>query len=80
MILKVKANREAQWFYLRYERLQNLCYACGIMGHGFDDCDKVEIGENNNLPYEDWIHANSLAALPEYKQVLINDGVPPRQM
>ena len=62
--LKVQPDKEAKRFYIRYERLQNFC---GVLGHGYEDCDKEEDFDEDILPFGDWLRVNSTAPRPEYK-------------
>jgi hypothetical protein len=46
-------KRQAQeWYDVRYEKLPNYCYSCGIIGHSSLECPMpAERDENGLLPY-----------------------------
>ena len=38
------------WANVRYEKLQNICYHCGIVGHDFKNCiQEKRMSEHNSL-------------------------------
>ncbi|XP_074306618.1 uncharacterized protein LOC141641875 [Silene latifolia] len=44
-------------FDVKYERLPNFCYGCGLMGHGERDCDEGPY-EEHELQFGDWLRAS----------------------
>ncbi|XP_074306059.1 uncharacterized protein LOC141641287 [Silene latifolia] len=57
-------------FQVKYERLPNFCYGCGILGHGEKECDEG--------PYEEWElkYGDELRASPwkVVKTIAVNTG------
>lgn len=39
-----RINRKLIWIYLKYERLLNICYKCGIMKHEMRQCKELTRG------------------------------------
>ncbi|XP_050229503.1 uncharacterized protein LOC126678651 [Mercurialis annua] len=59
--LKVQVDKDSKMVVtaLRYERLPELCYNCGILGHPLVECGKTQGSEPSNLRYNDLIRAGS---------------------
>ncbi|XP_042944768.1 uncharacterized protein LOC122278651 [Carya illinoinensis] len=46
------------WVRFSYERLPNLCYFCGVLGHTVQECEKSPVGESSEqLQYGEWMRA-----------------------
>ena len=49
---------ESQWIQLRYERLPNFCYRCGILSHALREClettDTNGQNEEEHMQYGAW--------------------------
>ena len=48
-------GREGRWVQLKYERLPNFCYRCGLLNHALKDCsepgERNAVGGNEELQY-----------------------------
>ena len=55
---------EGRWVQLKYERLPNFCYRCGLLNHALKDCSKSgernAVGENEELQYGAWLREEIL--------------------
>lgn len=54
----VNAEGKEKWAHLKYERLSDFCYGCGLLGHSSQSCnqDIIESEENPGKPmYGPWI-------------------------
>lgn len=52
-----RPNRERIWLSVKYEKLQNFCYKCGVIEHEYRDCRKVRILSNRDAgkpKYGNW--------------------------
>ncbi|KAJ4829525.1 hypothetical protein Tsubulata_028065 [Turnera subulata] len=48
-------------FPVKYDKLPNYCYGCGVMGHLINECDlwsEYDSDEEQELPYGDWLRAS----------------------
>lgn len=54
------------WINFTYERLLDICFWCGIIGHGHKDCSlwnrNGEKGHEGEFPYGSWMKASSRSA------------------
>jgi hypothetical protein len=46
------------WIDFRYERLPQVCFTCGILGHGDKLCQNEPIIQEENAPLGPWIRSN----------------------
>ncbi|TXG67435.1 hypothetical protein EZV62_008710 [Acer yangbiense] len=52
---------------IKYERLPDFCFHCGILGHTMQGCSEVErdsLGADHNFPYGSWLKAESPHKFP----------------
>lgn len=49
------------WLRFSYQRLPDVCFCCGVMGHNHWECEmweeKKESCERDRFPYGSWLHA-----------------------
>ena len=50
-------EEEAQLFFLKYERLANFCYSCGLLGHILEECENEDVANYEPLQFGDWLRA-----------------------
>lgn len=57
---RLRPGAEPFLFPLWYERLPDLCFFCGILGHPFKECilKPVDVRKDSVLKYGDWIRAS----------------------
>ncbi|KAL2899918.1 Carnosine N-methyltransferase [Bienertia sinuspersici] len=49
----------SKWIEIKYERLMDFCYACGIFGHSFHNCVHYDDSiPESELPYGFWLRAS----------------------
>ena len=50
---------EGRWVQLKYERLPNFCYRCGLLNHTLKDCsessERIAVGGDEELQYGAWL-------------------------
>ncbi|KAL2941022.1 Deoxyribose-phosphate aldolase [Bienertia sinuspersici] len=57
--IRVSVKGGSKWIELKYERLTDFCYACGIFGHSFHNCVRYEDSiPESELPYGVWLRAS----------------------
>ncbi|KAK4278296.1 hypothetical protein QN277_016161 [Acacia crassicarpa] len=71
-----KPDGRQVWISIRYEKLQNLCYNCGKIGHDNRTCrvEKLMSVANPNSPrYGDWLTTTSCRSWDEAVEVVCQD-------
>lgn len=61
--LKLKTTEEKSvWCPILYEKLPDLCFGCGLIGHSFRECQTTVISntEKQVQKYGDWMRASIL--------------------
>ena len=50
---------DGRWVQLKYERLPNFCYRCGLLNHTLKDCsessERIAVGGDEELQYGAWL-------------------------
>lgn len=57
-MLKTEGVGEECWVTLRYERLSDLCFSCGIISHAAKECNELRTSEEVNkssFEYGSWL-------------------------
>lgn len=54
------------WYPIRYEKLLDFCYDCGMIGHSSRACDNRSTVHQNQ--YDDWLHATLLNKSTRYQE------------
>ena len=59
--VKTLVRGTAIWIRLKYVKLPDFCYACGLLGHTYRSCGLFEEGmEEDELQYGSWLRASPL--------------------
>ncbi|KAF7826245.1 reverse transcriptase [Senna tora] len=69
-----RPNLPKLWVAMKYEKLQNFCYGCGVLGHDIKGCDKEGGGEEQEGDYGSWLGTGPTKILGKLIDVV--DGVP----
>lgn len=62
--IMITLGGKKMWVDIKYERLPNLCYVCGKLGHVELECENEE-GKNYMNEYGDWLRASPVKILME---------------
>lgn len=64
-----RANRKPVWIYLKYEKLPNVCYRCGLLNHDTRQCKTPT--RNVKKLYGGWLKAEDQSTFtPEWSDEL----------
>ncbi|KAL2921664.1 hypothetical protein RDABS01_013155 [Bienertia sinuspersici] len=57
--IRVATKGGSKWIELKYEKLMDFCYACGIFGHAYQSCNQYgDAVSECELPYGAWLRAS----------------------
>uniref|UniRef100_A0A803P119 Uncharacterized protein n=1 Tax=Cannabis sativa TaxID=3483 RepID=A0A803P119_CANSA len=63
-LLKITGLVDDLWVILKYEKLPDICYKCGRLGHTFLRCieflEAEDVGGDTSLPYGPWMKGDPL--------------------
>lgn len=66
-----RINRKPIWIYVKYEKLPNVCYRCGMLNHETRQCKTPP--SNKEKVYGGWLKAEDQSTfIPEWSEELSN--------
>ena len=59
--VKTIVRDSPMWIRLRYVKLPDFCYVCGLLGHSFKSCEHYVDGmEEEDIQYGSWLRASPI--------------------
>uniref|UniRef100_A0A803LVT3 Zinc knuckle CX2CX4HX4C domain-containing protein n=1 Tax=Chenopodium quinoa TaxID=63459 RepID=A0A803LVT3_CHEQI len=57
--MSIAVSNGSKWIKFKYEKLMDFCFACGLLRHSYQHCEKYDdVTPFSELPYRKWLRGS----------------------